>query len=79
MGRILSPLRGWTADGGCPHILESKDPPCRKMRDKDGAPAWLDTFLNYAAAMSLTALTVFVLGIAVIPLGRERRGAHFGV
>src|SRR2546426_8661733 len=34
--------------------------------------------LNYAMAMALTALTVFVIGIAVIALGRERRGAQFG-
>jgi hypothetical protein len=28
--------------------------------------------------MALTALTVFTIGIAVIALGRERRGAAFG-
>ena len=21
LGSVLSPLRGWTADGGCPHIF----------------------------------------------------------
>ncbi len=34
--------------------------------------------LNYALAMALTALTVFAIGIVVIALGRERRGAEFG-
>ena len=34
--------------------------------------------LNYAMAMALTALAVFAIGIAVIALGRERRGAQFG-
>src|SRR5438270_804006 len=40
--------------------------------------ARLAKHLNYSAAMALTAFTVFVLGITVIALGRERRGAHFG-
>jgi SHS family lactate transporter-like MFS transporter len=33
---------------------------------------------SYASAMALTALTVFVLGVAVISFGRERRGEDFG-
>jgi SHS family lactate transporter-like MFS transporter len=33
---------------------------------------------TYAAAMSLTALTIFIAGIVVIGLGPERRGARFG-
>ena len=34
--------------------------------------------LNYASAMALTALTVFVLGIIVIAAGKEKRGTEFG-
>src|SRR6266508_1306077 len=34
--------------------------------------------LNYSSAMALTALTVFILGIAVVALGREKKGAQFG-
>ncbi|HWX21502.1 MAG TPA: MFS transporter [Candidatus Binatia bacterium] len=34
--------------------------------------------LNYATAMALTAVTVFAVGVVVIALGRERRGAEFG-
>jgi len=34
--------------------------------------------LNYSTAMALTALTVFLLGIAVILLGPEKKGAPFG-
>ena len=34
--------------------------------------------LTYATAMALTALTVFAIGILVIALGKERRGAEFG-
>ncbi|HWW00552.1 MAG TPA: MFS transporter [Candidatus Acidoferrum sp.] len=34
--------------------------------------------LNYATAMGLTALTVFAVGVVVIALGPERRGATFG-
>lgn len=34
--------------------------------------------LNYAAAMALTALTVFAIGAVVIAAGPERRGAPFG-
>jgi len=34
--------------------------------------------LNYATAMAATALVVFALGVIVIGLGRERRGAQFG-
>ena len=34
--------------------------------------------LTYATAMALTALTVFAIAIAVIAVGRERRGARFG-
>src|SRR6266571_4530845 len=34
--------------------------------------------LTYATAMALTALTVFSVGIVVIALGPERRGARFG-
>ena len=34
--------------------------------------------LNYATAMALTALTVFVIGIVVIALGKERPGLRFG-
>src|SRR5947208_9831053 len=34
--------------------------------------------LNYATAMALTALTVFVIGIIVIAFGKERPGLVFG-
>ena len=34
--------------------------------------------LNYSTAMALTALAVFLLGIAVILLGPEKKGAPFG-
>jgi SHS family lactate transporter-like MFS transporter len=34
--------------------------------------------LTYATAMAVTALTVFAVGIVVIGLGPERRGAQFG-
>jgi len=34
--------------------------------------------LNYSTAMALTALTVFLLGVAVILLGPEKKGAPFG-
>ena len=34
--------------------------------------------LNYSNAMALTALTVFLLGIVVILLGPEKKGARFG-
>ena len=34
--------------------------------------------LNYSTAMALTALTVFVLGAAVILVGPEKKGARFG-
>ena len=34
--------------------------------------------LNYATAMALTAVTVFIVGVIVIALGPERRGAIFG-
>jgi SHS family lactate transporter-like MFS transporter len=34
--------------------------------------------LSYATAMAVTALTVFAVGVVVIALGRERRGAVFG-
>jgi len=34
---------------------------------------------SYANAMALTALTVFVLAIIVIALGRERKGIQFGL
>ena len=34
--------------------------------------------LNYSSAMALTALTVFILGIAAVALGREKKGAQFG-
>ncbi len=47
-----------------------------------GSVAYLEalfaTHLNYATAMALTALTVFAVGIVVIGLGWERRGARFG-
>jgi SHS family lactate transporter-like MFS transporter len=47
-----------------------------------GSVAYLEAIfaqhLDYAMAMALTALTVFVIGIVVIALGRERRGAQFG-
>jgi len=36
------------------------------------------TRTTYANAMALTALTVFVGGVVVVALGRERRGARFG-
>jgi len=35
--------------------------------------------LTYATAMAVTALTVFAVGVVVIALGPERRGATFGV
>lgn len=48
-----------------------------------GSVAYLEaTFarhLNYAAAMALTALTVFAVGVVVIAFGPERRGATFGM
>ena len=34
--------------------------------------------MNYAHAMAVTALTVFILGAIVIALGKERRGFVFG-
>jgi SHS family lactate transporter-like MFS transporter len=34
--------------------------------------------MNYANAMAMTALTVFVLGVVVIALGHEKRGKQFG-
>ena len=33
---------------------------------------------NYSTAMAMTAVTVFVLGIIVIALGKEKRGTVFG-
>jgi SHS family lactate transporter-like MFS transporter len=35
--------------------------------------------MTYARAMAMTAVTVFVLGAVVAALGRERRGAVFGM
>jgi MFS transporter, SHS family, lactate transporter len=47
-----------------------------------GSVAYLEAVfakhLNYAAAMALTALTVFIVGMAVIAPGSERRGSQFG-
>ena len=47
-----------------------------------GSVAYLEALfaqhLDYAMAMAVTALTVFTIGIGVIALGRERRGAKFG-
>ena len=44
--------------------------------------AWLEALFakqfTYATAMAVTAATVFTIGVAVIGLGRERRGAQFG-
>lgn len=34
---------------------------------------------NYATAMAMTAWFVFAMGIVVVSVGRERRGAQFGV
>ena len=34
--------------------------------------------MNYANAMAVTALTVFILGAVVAALGREKRGIEFG-
>src|SRR5204863_8715423 len=34
--------------------------------------------MSYAMAMSVTAVTVFVLGAVVVALGPERRAARFG-
>ncbi len=34
--------------------------------------------LSYATAMALAALAIFSVGIVVIALGPERRGARFG-
>ncbi len=33
---------------------------------------------NYATAMSMTALTVFLLGAIVVWVGKENKGSHFG-
>ncbi len=47
-----------------------------------GSVAYLEALFarhwSYAAAMALTAVTIFVVGIVVIGLGPERRGATFG-
>ena len=47
-----------------------------------GSIAWIEAVfaktLSYSTAMAVTALTVFILGIAVIAAGREKRGAVFG-
>jgi SHS family lactate transporter-like MFS transporter len=47
-----------------------------------GSVAYLEALfaehMNYANAMSITALTVFILCIVVILLGREKRGIEFG-
>jgi len=47
-----------------------------------GSVAWLEAIfaqrLSYATAMAVTALTVFIGGILVIALGKERRGVEFG-
>ena len=34
--------------------------------------------MNYANAMAITALTVFVLCIFVVMIGREKKGIEFG-
>ncbi len=47
-----------------------------------GSVAYLEAVfarhLSYATAMALTALTVFAVGVVVIAMGTEKRGAHFG-
>ena len=47
-----------------------------------GSVAYLEAVFaqrfNYAAAMALTAFTVFAGGIIVIAVGKERRGIEFG-
>ena len=47
-----------------------------------GSVAFLEALfaehMNYANAMAVTALTVFVLGIFVVLLGREKKGIEFG-
>jgi SHS family lactate transporter-like MFS transporter len=47
-----------------------------------GSVAWIEAFyasqFTYATAMAVTAATVFTIGVVVIGLGRERRGALFG-
>jgi|ERR1051326_1668391 SHS family lactate transporter-like MFS transporter len=48
-----------------------------------GSVAYLEAVfaghLNYATAMALTALTIFVLAVIVIAFGPERRGVLFGL
>jgi SHS family lactate transporter-like MFS transporter len=47
-----------------------------------GSVAWLEALFasqfSYATAMAVTAATVFIIGVAAIGLGRERRGVQFG-
>lgn len=47
-----------------------------------GSVAYLEavfaSHLNYATAMALTALTIFIIAVIVIRAGPEQRGAHFG-
>ncbi len=47
-----------------------------------GTVAWLEAIfarrMNYANAMAITALTVFVICAIVVALGREKRGIEFG-
>jgi len=47
-----------------------------------GSVAYLEAvfagYLNYASAMALTALSIFVVAVLVIILGPERRGVPFG-
>lgn len=34
--------------------------------------------LNYATAMAVTALTIFLIAVIIVSVGPERRGVHFG-
>ncbi|HEV2208766.1 MAG TPA: MFS transporter [Verrucomicrobiae bacterium] len=47
-----------------------------------GSIAWIEALFaqhfSYASAMAVTAGTVFTVGMVVIAVGRERRGARFG-
>jgi hypothetical protein len=50
----------WTAEY-CDYERESKSPPCRKVRDKCGAPSSLDS--NYLELCYATGLNLFAAGI----------------
>jgi SHS family lactate transporter-like MFS transporter len=48
-----------------------------------GSVAYLEAIfarrMNYANAMAVTALTVFLICALVVALGREKKGIEFGV